>query len=66
METVHACCFNDAYKSQTYMDKESVRKWIQDIAHLFPEYIADKIIETDCPGFTDACLYASNSNNGDH
>ncbi|KPA18781.1 heavy metal transporter CzcA [Candidatus Magnetomorum sp. HK-1] len=48
-----------------YIDKDSAKKWIQDIEHLFPEYIAEKIIETDCPNFTDSCLYASNSNNDD-
>jgi hypothetical protein len=48
-----------------YMDQDSAREWMQDIENLFPVDLADKMMETDCPGFTEGCFYADNLSNHD-
>jgi DEAD/DEAH box helicase domain-containing protein len=40
-------------------DQIAAKAWIQNIETQFPDNLAEKIIDADCPGFTDTCLYAN-------
>ncbi|MEE4356452.1 MAG: Zn-binding domain-containing protein, partial [Desulfococcaceae bacterium] len=41
-----------------YTNADSVKEWMRDMEEIFPENMAEKIMEADCPAFTENCLYA--------
>ena len=42
-----------------YGEVSTVKEWMQGIDSLLPEEMADKMKETDCPGFNASCLYGT-------
>lgn len=47
-----------------YGDVPAVKEWMGTIESLLPEEMADKMKETDCPGFNASCLYGNYNSEG--
>ena len=45
--------------AKRYDDAVAVKDWMQGIEPLLPEEMTDKMKETDCPGFSESCLYGT-------
>lgn len=42
-----------------YEEVSAAKNWMQGLEYLLPEEMADKMKETDCPGFNASCLYGN-------
>jgi DEAD/DEAH box helicase domain-containing protein len=45
--------------AKRYDDAVAVKDWMQSLEPLLPEEMTDKMKETDCPGFSESCLYGT-------
>jgi len=43
--------------AKQYDNAAAVKNWMQSLEPLFPEEMAERMRETDCPGFNESCLY---------